>query len=74
MGILVYEIYQEAVKDIEAANSEFLAKNEILNSLATSITDAKVFIVSEETGAISMSGPADELAHNDAVRKAYLGG
>ena len=26
-----------------------------------------------ETGKISMEGPADELLHNDAVRKAYLG-
>ena len=27
-----------------------------------------------ETGKISMSGDAQELLHNDAVRKAYLGG
>jgi branched-chain amino acid transport system ATP-binding protein len=26
-----------------------------------------------ETGEISASGPADELASNDAIRKAYLG-
>ena len=38
--------------------------------MALSVAD-RAYVL--ETGSISMSGPAQELAHNDAVRKAYLG-
>ena len=38
--------------------------------MALSVAD-RAYVL--ETGKISMEGPADELLHNDAVRKAYLG-
>ena len=38
--------------------------------MALSIAD-RAYVL--ETGKISLSGPADELLHNDSVRKAYLG-
>ena len=38
--------------------------------MALSIAD-RAYVL--ETGTISMSGNADELLHNDAVQKAYLG-
>ena len=38
--------------------------------MALSVAD-RAYVL--ETGRISMSGDADDLLHNDAVRKAYLG-
>ena len=40
-GILVYEVYQEAVKDIIAANKKFVAVNDTLNSLQVAIDAAE---------------------------------
>ena len=38
--------------------------------MALSVAD-RAYVL--ETGNISMEGPADDLLHNDAVKKAYLG-
>jgi len=40
-GILVYEVYQEAVKDIIAANRKFTAVNDTLNSIQVAIDAAE---------------------------------
>ena len=40
-GLKVYEIYQEAVKDIIAANRKFTAVNDTLNSMDTAIKGAE---------------------------------
>ena len=40
-GYLVYTIYQEAVKDIIAANKKFIAVNDTLNSIQTVIDNAE---------------------------------
>jgi len=39
-GYMVYEVYQNAVKDIIAANKRFLALNDTLNSIQVAIDDA----------------------------------
>lgn len=41
-GIMVYEIYQEAVKDIIAANKKFTAVNDTLASIQTAIDAAEI--------------------------------
>lgn len=41
-GILVYEVYQSAVKDIIAANKFFIAKNDTLASIQTAIDAAEL--------------------------------
>ena len=40
-GILVYQVYQAAVKDIIAANKKFVAVNDTLNSMQTVIDNAE---------------------------------
>lgn len=40
-GIMVYEVYQEAVKDIIAANRKFTAVNDTLNSIQVAIDAAE---------------------------------
>ena len=40
-GLLVYEIYTEAVRDILAANKEFLAENDTLASMQSAIANAE---------------------------------
>lgn len=44
-GLLVYEVYQEAVKDILAANRTFIAKNDSLGLLVNAIADSKDLLV-----------------------------
>lgn len=43
-GLLVFEVYNEAVRDILAANKEFLAENDTLNSMQTVIDNAETTI------------------------------
>ena len=40
-GLLVYEVYQEAVKDIIAANKKFVAVNDTLNMIQAAIDNAE---------------------------------
>jgi hypothetical protein len=56
-GYLVYTIYQEAVKDIIAANKKFVAVNDTLASIQTAIDDAKAVLVMRIYGA--STGKAD---------------
>lgn len=44
-GLLVYEVYQEAVKDILAANRTFIAQNDSLGLLVNAIADSKDLLV-----------------------------
>ena len=43
-GYMVYEVYQEAVKDIIAANKKFVAVNDTLASIQTAIDGAEVVL------------------------------
>ena len=43
-GYMVYTVYQEAVKDIIAANKKFVAVNDTLNSLQTAIDAAEAVL------------------------------
>ena len=44
-GYMVYTVYQEAVKDIIAANKKFIAVNDTLASIQTAISAAEVVLV-----------------------------
>ena len=66
--ILVEQIF-EIIKELHAAGVTILLVEQNAQ-MALSIAD-RAYVL--ETGNISMSGNADELLHNDAVRKAYLG-
>ena len=59
-GILVYEVYQAAVKDILAANKTFVAVNDTLNSMQTIIDNAEVALAlrvySAATGKADLQG------------------
>ncbi|MEY8436346.1 ABC transporter ATP-binding protein [Atopobiaceae bacterium 24-176] len=67
--ILVDEIF-DIVKELhEAGTTVLLVEQNAAKAL--SIAD-RAYVL--ETGKVSMSGPAAELAHDDRVRKAYLGG
>ncbi|MDO4483612.1 MAG: ABC transporter ATP-binding protein [Clostridia bacterium] len=66
--ILVEQIF-DIIKELHAAGTTILLVEQNAQ-MALSCAD-RAYVL--ETGTISMSGPADELLHNDDVRKAYLG-
>ena len=66
--ILVEQIF-EIIKELHQAGVTILLVEQNAQ-MALSIAD-RAYVL--ETGKISMSGNADELLHNDAVQKAYLG-
>ena len=66
--ILVEQIF-DIIKELHAAGVTILLVEQNAQ-MALSVAD-RAYVL--ETGKISMEGPADELLHNDAVRKAYLG-
>jgi hypothetical protein len=65
-GYLVYTIYQEAVKDIIAANKKFLAVNDTLASIQTAIDAAEV--VKAQRLYDAATGKADLQAAIDAAK------
>ena len=66
--ILVEQIF-EIIQNLHKAGTTILLVEQNAQ-MALSIADRAHVL---ETGKISLSGPADELLHNDSVRKAYLG-
>ena len=66
--ILVEQIF-EIIQNLHKAGTTILLVEQNAQ-MALSVAD-RAYVL--ETGKISMEGPADELLHNDAVRKAYLG-
>ena len=66
--ILVEQIF-DIVKELNSAGTTILLVEQNAR-MALSIAD-RAYVL--ETGALSMSGPAHELAEDDRVRKAYLG-
>jgi len=66
--ILVEQIF-DIIKELHAAGTTILLVEQNAQ-MALSVAD-RAYVL--ETGAISMSGNADDLLHDDAVRKAYLG-
>ncbi len=67
--LLVKEIFN-IIKEINASGTTILLVEQNAN-MALSIAD-KAYVL--ETGRITLSGTAKELASSEAVRKAYLGG
>ena len=67
--LLVTEIFN-IIKEINASGTTVLLVEQNAN-MALSIAD-KAYVL--ETGRITLSGTAQELASSEAVRKAYLGG
>ena len=76
-GLLVYEVYQEAVKDILAANRTFIAQNDSLGLLVNAIADSKdllvnrVFDASTERTQLENAVANAELILNDLKTKDY---
>lgn len=66
--ILVEQIF-DIIKELHKAGTTILLVEQNAQ-MALSVAD-RAYVL--ETGKISMSGNADTLLHNDAVRKAYLG-
>ncbi len=66
--ILVEQIF-DIIKELHGSGTTILLVEQNAQ-MALSVAD-RAYVL--ETGTISMEGPADELLHNDAVRKAYLG-
>ena len=66
--ILVEQIF-DIIKELHAAGVTILLVEQNAQ-MALSIAD-RAYVL--ETGKVTMSGKADDLLHNDAVRKAYLG-
>lgn len=66
--ILVEQIF-EIIQELHKAGTTILLVEQNAQ-MALSVAD-RAYVL--ETGKISMSGNADTLLHNDAVRKAYLG-
>ncbi|MBQ7866305.1 MAG: ABC transporter ATP-binding protein [Clostridia bacterium] len=66
--ILVEQIF-DIIKELHQAGTTILLVEQNAQ-MALSVAD-RAYVL--ETGTISMEGPAQELLHNDAVRKAYLG-
>ena len=66
--ILVEQIF-DIIKELHAAGTTILLVEQNAQ-MALSVAD-RAYVL--ETGTISMSGNADDLLHDDAVRKAYLG-
>ena len=73
-GILVYEVYQEAVKDIIAANKKFLAVNDTLASIQTAIDAAeatmKLRVYDAATGGTALLAVIDNAKTIQAAMKA----
>ncbi len=67
--LLVKEIFN-IIKEINASGTTILLVEQNAN-MALSVAD-KAYVL--ETGRITLSGTAQELASSEAVRKAYLGG
>lgn len=65
-GYLVYEIYQELVRDIIAANKKFVAVNDTLNSIQTVIDNAEATMALRLYSAAA--GKADLQAAIDAAK------
>ncbi len=65
-GYMVYEVYQQAVKDIIAANKRFLAVNDTLASIQTAIDAAEV--VKAQRLYDAATGKADLQAAIDAAK------
>lgn len=76
-GLLVYEVYQEAVKDILAANRTFIAQNDSLGLLVNAIADSKdllsnrIFDASTERTQLENAVANAELILNDLKTKDY---
>lgn len=76
-GLLVYEVYQEAAKDILAANRTFIAQNDSLGLLVNAIADSKallvnrVFNASTERTQLENAVANAELILNDLKTKDY---
>ncbi len=66
--ILVEQIF-DIIKELHAAGVTILLVEQNAQ-MALSVAN-RAYVL--ETGMVTMSGDADELLHNDAVRKAYLG-
>ncbi|MBQ8313105.1 MAG: ABC transporter ATP-binding protein [Clostridia bacterium] len=66
--ILVEQIF-DIIKELHSAGTTILLVEQNAQ-MALSVAD-RAYVL--ETGNISMEGLADDLLHNDAVRKAYLG-
>ena len=66
--ILVEQIFS-IIQELHAGGTTILLVEQ--NAQAALDVADRAYVL--ETGKISMEGPADELLHNDAVRKAYLG-
>ena len=66
--ILVEQIF-DIIKELHAAGVTILLVEQNAQ-MALSVAD-RAYVL--ETGKVTMSGNADDLLHNDAVRKAYLG-
>ncbi len=66
--ILVEQIF-DIIKELHGSGTTILLVEQNAQ-MALSVAD-RAYVL--ETGTISMEGPAQELLHNDAVRKAYLG-
>ena len=67
--ILVDQIF-DIIKDLHAAGTTILLVEQNATK-ALQIAD-RAYVL--ETGAVTLSGTGEELAHSDEVRKAYLGG
>lgn len=67
--LLVKEIFQ-IIREINFAGTTILLVEQNAH-MALSVADTAYVM---ETGRIVLSGPAEEVARNDEVRKAYLGG
>lgn len=63
-GLMVYEVYVEAVKDIIAANKKFVAVNDTLNSIQTAIDAAEntlaLRIYNQATGKDALQAAIDK--------------
>ena len=66
--ILVEQIF-DIIRELHQAGTTILLVEQNA-AMALSVAD-RAYVL--ETGSITMSGPANELLHNDDVRKAYLG-
>lgn len=73
-GLLQYTVYQEATKWIIAANRDFLAANETLNSIETAINDAQnvlaMRIYSAATGKDALAAAIKKTQEFQAAMKA----
>ena len=73
-GLMVYEVYQEAVKDIIAANRKFAALNDTLESMQTAIDEAEATmamrIYDAATGKDALTAAINKAKGTQAAMKA----